>query len=330
VALFGGCAATGAVSGPSSAPSERGSQAVARLVSESVAARSQASSMWSARFLAATPELPRIGRRRLYHSADGSRYYSEREIAVLPPDARANFQSETVDEDDYYDGPLGTPLFYIRLLDLVSENLRAPLPGRRILEWNYTSIVPLRLLAAQGVDAVGVSPSPRLRALYSEPGDQGAVPMRERELTGHVTVRVGRFPIDEPQGGYDVIIARNVLTRGFARPGATATAAPGDPNSSDEEFLRRLYATLRPGGRLLAYNLCPAPPPADQNYDPSRDCRNPFPQALWQAMGFRVRDYDRSDTPAARALAAALAPGPLPAGLRADELLATYTLVERP
>ena len=58
-------------------------------------------------------------------------------------------------------------------------------------------------------------------------------------------------------------------------------------------------------------------------------------------MGFRVRDYDRSDTTALRDLVRALNPGPLTtppavssrigfARLNPGELYATYTLVERP
>lgn len=352
-----GCAEEAGSLGGSAGTAGTG-RAVARLVGESYAVAGLAPSRWAAQLAAATAQLPKVGPRRLYHSADGSRSFGEPELAGRPKAARANYVAETVDEEGYYYGPLGSPLFYMRLLDIVSENVRANLPGRRLLEWNYSSIGPLKLLALQGVHAVGVSPAPRLRALYSFPGDQDLVQVQGREVLGRVTLHTGYFPADPTTraavgGDYDVIFARNLLTRGYVHPNAPDTAVPGpeDPprprptpflnlGVSDEEFLRLMLAALKPGGRLLIYNLCPAPPPADRPYDPHSDCRNPFPQGLWQAMGFRVRDYDRSDTPAARALIKALAPIPLitppalpgapTAHLDPADLYATYTLVERP
>jgi SAM-dependent methyltransferase len=328
-------------------------KAVARLVGESYAVAGTSPSRWSAQLAAATAQLPPVAARRLYHSADGSRYYTENELTALPAAARAALVVETVDEEGYYYGPLGSPLFYMRLLDIVSENLRANLPGRRLLELSYSSIGPLKLLALQGVQAVGISSSARLRALYSFPGDQGDVPVVDRDVKGRLTLLGGAFPAEPTAraavgGDYDVILVRNLLTRGYVHPSAesgsptdrpVALGARVDLGVTDEEFLRSVLAALKPGGRLLSYNLCPPPPPAAAAYDPHSDCRNPFPQALWQAMGFRVRDYDRSDTPAARALAQALGPvaltTPLPAGAGAGQLLpgelyATYTLVERP
>lgn len=330
--------------------------AVRRLVGEAHAVQGLSPSRWSAQLAAATAQLPLIAPRHLYNAADDSRSYTEREIAVYPKATRASFVSETVDEEGYYYGPLGSPLFYMRILDIVSENVRANLPGRRILEWNYSSIGPLKLLALQGAHTVGISPSSRLRALYSFPGDQGELPVIDREVRGRVTLLTGSFPAEPAAraavgGDYDVIIARNLLTRGYIHPsaaddttlpGARAALAPAlDLGMSDEEFLRHLFATLKSGGRLIVYNLCAPPPPSTSAYDPHTDCRNPFPQALWQAMGFRVRDYDRSDTAALRELVRALSPGPLitppaipariaPARLNPAEVYATYTLVERP
>lgn len=342
----GGALSTGAGAG----------QAVRRLVGEAHAVQGLSPSSWSAQLAAATAQLPTIGPRRLYHTSDGTRTYTEVELAPLPKAARANFLPETVDEQAYYYGPLGSPLFYMRLLDIVSANVRANLQGRRILEWNYSSIGPLKLLAAQGAQTVGISPSPRLRALYSFPGDQGELAVVDREVRGRVTLLSGTFPADPAAraavgGGYDVIIARNLLLRGYIHPsaaedttlpGARAASPPAlDLGVSDEEFLRYMLEALKPGGRLLVYNLCAPPPPSTVAYDPHSDCRNPFPQALWQAMGFRVRDYDRSDTTALRDLVRALAPDPLTtpptvpsrigsARLNPGDLYATYTLVERP
>jgi len=47
--------------------------------------------------------------------------------------------------------------------------------GKRILDFGYGTVGHLRLLASLGADMVGVEVDPLLRALYSAPGDQGAI-----------------------------------------------------------------------------------------------------------------------------------------------------------
>src|SRR5262249_54685270 len=93
---------------------------------------------------------------------------------------------------------------------------------------------------------------------------------------------------------HDAVVVKNQLKRGYIHPtDHTPPETKIQLSLSDGEYLLGLFNLLRPGGRLLVYNLCPAP---SSGYNPHADCRNPFPQSAWQAAGFRVRDYDRNDT----------------------------------
>ena len=332
--------ASGCKSGPELAPS--GSTigtgvGIARLQRESFAVRPLAKTRWSSLLLDAGALLPPIPPRRLLKDPGTGQYFAEAELRSLSPAQRSTYQLDVVSEEDYYFGPSGSPLFYVRLLDLVGENVRGDLVGRRLLEWNYESVAALRLLAAQGAQVVGVSASPRLRALYSQPGDQGDIPMFGRDQAGRLTLLAGQFPVEaatraQVGQGYDVILARNLLKRGYVHPVETSAAAAAtkvELGMADEAFLQQLLAMLKPQGRVLLYNICPpaAPPPAP--YSPDSDCRNPFTQAQWQAAGFRVRDYDRNDSAALRELGHALGWDQGQQAVAIDNLIGTYTLVER-
>jgi hypothetical protein len=96
-------------------------------------------------------------------------------------------------------------------------------------------------------------------------------------------------------------------------------------------YLRTLFHVVKPGGRLLVYNLCPAPAPPGKPYIPWADGRSPFTRGQWEAAGFRVLDFDRDDTAAARAMGRALGwdRGDDRMDLERD-LFAWYTLLEKP
>lgn len=293
-------------SGPELAPGSAQSQSigagVSRIQREAQAVRPLVRSGWANEYLDATARLTGLAPRRM--------------------------GAESIDEVGYYYAGGDSPAFFARLLDLFGDGETRHLVGRRFLELSYTAIAPLRILAHAGSLAVGVSASPRLRALYSFPGDQGDVPLFGRAELGRVTLVHGQFPsepgsVQATGSGYDAVVVKNLLKRGFVHP--TDAAPPGTQVNlgvSDEEYLDSLFKLLRPGGRLLVYNLCPPPSPPGQPYKPEADCRNPFSQAKWQGAGFRVRDYDRNDTPVAQSFSQVLG---LP-----SEIYATYTLVERP
>lgn len=330
---------SGCTDRPEVRPTEAGLRlggAVARLQRDAAAVQPLVKTRWAQQFLAGAAQAVPMAPRRIYvdgGTGTAQRAYSEREYEALPSDARAGLTAQTIDEEAYYLGTGGSPVFAARLLDLVGENEVGNLASRRALEIDYESVGTLRMLAGVGVSAVGVSAAPRQRAIYSLPGDQGDVALFNRQHQGSLALVSGRFPADASAraavgGGYDFILVQNTLRRGYVHPaGETPQPARIDLGVSDEDYLRGLREALRQGGRLLVYNVCPAP---TGPYSPETDCRNPFPTAAWQAAGFRVRDYDRGDNEAARAYGRALGwdTGPRRVNLETD-LVASYSLLER-
>ncbi|MBL8633786.1 MAG: hypothetical protein JNM40_11220 [Myxococcales bacterium] len=306
---------------------------VSRLTSEAAALPPLLKTRWAVEYVASVPQLVPISPRRLYASPDRRVYQSELEARAQKQSSPA-MVTEWVDEAGYYTGSLGSPLFHARLIDLIAEGQLAKLAGKRSLELYPTAIGPQRLLAGTGLDAVGVSPSPRLRALYSQPGDQGPVKLPGRDVSGRVTLITGSFPADpavraQVGSGFEFVLAKNVLKRGYIHPtGEVAPESLMNLGMPEADYLRSLRETLRPGGRLLVYNVCPGPSPAF--YDPEADCRNPWSRADWQAAGFVVRDYECNDTEAARQYAVALGFDKPPISIAIDNLYAIYSLLERP
>jgi SAM-dependent methyltransferase len=237
--------------------------------------------------------------------------------------------SKVVDEEYYYTTRYGTPLAYVRPLELLARAGFADVRGRRILDFGYGGIGQLLMLAALGADVVGVDVDPLLRAMYAERdgafGD-GRVHTVEGRWPADATVRAG------VAGRYDLIVSKNVLKRGYIHP-----SQPADERKliklgvGDEAFVRSAYDALVPGGRFLIYNLAPAPAPAGKPYIPWADGRSPFPRELFERVGFRVVAFEVDDTAAARAMAHVLG---WDRGTEAmnltNDLFAQYTLVERP
>src|SRR5262249_8197358 len=112
---------------------------------------------------------------------------------------------------------------------------------------------------------------------------------------------------------------------------------PVDPNRllglgvDDARFVKAFAAALKPGGRVLIYNICPAPSPPGQPYKHWADGRCPFAKEVWESAGFRVVAFDREDSEAIRRVAHALGwdQGESPIDLDAD-LFAHYSMMEKP
>jgi hypothetical protein len=192
------------------------------------------------------------------------------------------------------------------------------------------------LLALLGADVTGVDVDPLLPALYSAPDDQGIVNARGK-LAGRIRLIHGRFPADRAVraavgNGYDLIISKNTLKRGYVHP-----ERPVDKRRllnldvEDADFVKALYTALKPGGRLLIYNISPAPSPPDRPYKNWADGRCPFPKSVWEQAGFRIVAFDLEDSGAVRAIARALGwdRGDAPIDLKND-LFALYSLFQKP
>lgn len=290
-------------------------------------------------FVAKVPELPAVGTRTLYRSVDKQTYLSERAWRALGAEAQKTWTPQTIDELGYYTTRYGTPLSYARPLELLSEHGQTTVAGQKILDFGYGYVGHLRLLAALGADVHGVDVDPMLAALYSEAQDTGVIASKGG-VQGRVTLHHGRYPADAKLvqavgGGYQLILSKNVLKRGYIHPDR-----PADPKLlidlgvSDEVFLATLFRALAPGGKLLIFNICPAMAPPDRPFIPWADGRSPFSREAFQKAGFKVLRFDQVDDAAVRAQGRVLGwdlPEEGEPGMDLErDLFAWYTLVEKP
>jgi len=266
------------------------------------------------RFLDATADLPTIATREIR--------YKDRLVAV--------------DETQYYEPHHGTPLAYVRPIEIMGQAGLSDVSGKRIFDFGYSSIGQLRLLASLGAHVVGVDVNPFVAALYSHPSDTGEIPratIAGEGPNGHLTVLNGRFPTDpdirkEVGQGYDVIMSKNVLKRGYIHPEQKVDPSMLiDLGVSDEEFVQIVYDALNKGGLFMMYNLAPAPNEPGKPYIPWADGRCPFDQDLLQRIGFQVLEYNLDDHEKAHEMARALG---WDQGMDLEkDLFSHYTLVKK-
>jgi hypothetical protein len=281
-------------------------------------------------FLAAVPKLPSVEPRTVYRDSARTHAWTARQAEQLPDSVRARLVSRTLDEQFYYDTRYGSPLAYARALEVLGLNGVKSVRGLSVADFGCGMLGQLRLLAENGATTIGIDVDPLLAALYSEPGDQGAVG------PGSVTLATGQWPATDEMRRtvgeqLDLFISKNTLKNGYLHP-----ARPVDPRLlvhlgvSDSEFVAALARSVKKGGRVLIYNLCPAPAPPDKPYIPWADGRCPFPREMWTGAGFRVLELDRDDSPAARAMGHALGWDQGENGMKLDtDLFATWSLFQR-
>lgn len=249
-------------------------------------------------FLAATASLAEPSARVIYRDRAKGIALSQRAYDAMTPEAQASLTARECTPQFYYETGYGSPLVYVRVLDLVAPHLpRVDRP--KLLDFGYGTIGQLQLLAHCGVDAHGVDVEPIFEALYSEPGDVG--PMGG----GSVAIHTGQWPAEERLrtavgGGYAAITSKNTLKKGYLHP----TPPPGqtvDPSRlvhlgvSDEEFLKQVHDALVPGGVFAIYNICPPQNPPDQEYIPWADGLSPFSREAYERAGFEVIAFDAVD-----------------------------------
>lgn len=318
------------------------SAAVKRLQSEARALQPLVSSRLANEFLAETRNLPNREPRTIYQDPRTNQYYGKAEAEKLPAEQLQTLRPVVMDEERYYFTKYGSPLAYVRALELAAQNGIESLAGKRVLDFGYGAVAHLRLLAQKGAHAVGVDVDTYLRALYSQADDEGPVRRRgvQESEWGSVTLVHGRYPADaavakEVGGGYSLILSKNTLKRGYIKP-----SRPAEERHlirlgvSDEVFLKSVYDDLKPGGMLLIYNLAPAQAQPNQPYRPWADARSPYTRKQYEAAGFKVVAFDVNDDVFAREMGRKLGWDKNAKGeVRADyekDLFALYTLVVKP
>jgi SAM-dependent methyltransferase len=286
-------------------------------------------------FLKATSNLSAIPSRTLYLDEAAKTYKTETAGAPLSKNEKSKLKRIDLDESFYWTTKYGSPLAYTRPLDVLGGYGLKNVSGLKILDFGYGTIGHLRLLAGLGANVTGIDVDPVLRALYSTPSDQGLVKNPEGR-DGQVRLIDGRFPADSAVtaavgGEYDLIISKNTLKKGYVHPERPVEQRRLlNLDVDDATFVKTLHRALKRGGRVLIYNLSPAPSPPGQPYKNWADGRCPFSKEVWEAAGFRVIAYDQDDSDAARAIGHALGwdQGSSPIDLKSD-LFAKYSLMEK-
>jgi hypothetical protein len=317
---------------------------VAKIREDASRLRPLVQSQLAQRFLDAAAYLPEIKARRVYQDPGTKKWYTPAQAGVLDAAARAALTEKTFDEQYYYNTRYGTPLAYARALEVAAwrdEPRLPPVEEMNILDYGYGGIGHLRLLASLGARVVGLEVDPLLPALYTEPGDTGRIAgvyVGGRQAPdGTLKIFHGRFPADaEAIAGvsedrlYQLVISKNTLKNGYINPEhPVEKRLLVDLGVQPEQFVKSIYNNVAPEGLFLIYNLCPAPSKPGEPYKHWADGRCPFPREMLEKAGFRLLEFDKDDSAAAREMARAL--GWDKEGMDVEnDLFALYTLVQRP
>lgn len=314
--------------------------AVGTIRGEARAAAPLARSALGKAFLRATDALPHVDARVVWVDSARTHAWTEAESRALADTTKARLIRRELDESFYYNTRYGSPLAYLLPLDLLAEHGVKSASGLRLMDFGYGTVGHLRLLSSLGADVVGVEVDPMLRALYAQPGDQGTIPRATSAAgkgeAGRLLLVHGQWPGEDAVrtaagSGFDVILSKNTLKRGYIHP-----ERPANPRMlvhlgvDDSTYVAALAGALKPGGYALIYNLSPALSKPDQPYVPWSDGRCPFERDLLERAGFEVLLYDFDDAVRARALGHALGwdAGPHPMDL-ANDLFAHATLLRK-
>lgn len=291
-------------------------------------------------FLTAVEDLPAIeGERVVYFKRSDRSALSEEDAMALSEDERAEYQRMELGERFHYQTFYGTPLAYVRAIDLAAGAGFVDADGARVFDFGFGGIGHLRLLASLGADTVGVEVLELLDEYYVE-SDMGAIERAEvagEGDEGSITLLYGQWPaeadlVEAAGGGFDLMMSKNTLKKGYIHPEREV-----DPRMlvhlgvSDEAYAQAMFDSLAPGGLFVIYNLYPPPRGEDEPYQPWRSGECPFERDLLEDVGFEVVAFDVDDTSFSHEMAHALG---WDAGERAmdleSSLRAMYTILKRP
>jgi hypothetical protein len=297
--LICGCAA------PVPAVTAAPSAALAQLRSDAATVAPFATQLSAREFLQAVGTLPDQPPRQVFTHKGKRQTLSPDKLAALPLADRVGFEPVQHDAAFFYSTYYGTPVAYVRALDVAGTHGFAGLNGQRVLDIGYGAIGAMRMMAGAGAEVSALDVDDLLTALYRERADQGIVRGIEGRV-GSLRLFDGQFAGDVALTKaigrhFDLIVAKNTFKRGFMKPSGTRKPVV-DFGVSDTGLLTALREALAPGGLLVIYNLAGKLDAAR----PSTDGRSPFDRAQFEAAGFEVLALDASDDSAARAMGQAL------------------------
>ena len=305
-----------------------------QVMQEAAAISGQVRSPFARALLGGFGCLPSVAPRVAYYNKDTRKALSEADASKMTEAELTGFARKDIDERFYYFTRYGTPVAFVRPMEILgAAGLKSP-EGLKIADFGFGSIGQLRALASIGANATGIEVDPLLQVIYAgEPGPVARCAVAGAGRDGSIQLVFGQFPADpavvkQVGGGYDVFVSKNTLKHGYIHPEREV-----DPRMlvhlevDDETFVRAVYDVLKPGGYLLIYNLCPAPSTPDEPYKPWSDGRSPFVREVYERVGFKVLAFDVDDTPAARAMGKTFEWGTEEE--LATDLFGTYTLLQK-
>jgi SAM-dependent methyltransferase len=290
--------------------------AVAELAAQAEQIRPLVRSGAARELLDQVPNLSAIEPRVVWFRREPRAALCEDEYLALPESEREGFERMDFDTRRYYETFYGTPLVSLRAFDLAAEGGGIiSFRGRHVLDIGYGSIGQLRLLAGVGAEAVGLEVEPLLHALYREEGDDEKAEQSGGAGLGSLRLVLGLWPRDvvtEVGGGYDLIISKNTLKKGYVTPEEPDPRGRGvDLSVPPEKYVQALARALNPGGLVMIYNIGPAPGPDGRGMDAEgnpvyvhmADIRCPFAREMWEEAGFEIVAFDEPDSQAIRQFA---------------------------
>ena len=309
-----------------------------RMERESVFLQQLVSTPAAKSFLNATTALkPIVEPRRLWYRAADRSALNVYDYEDLDSAARVGYEFKELDAQFYFETRYGSPLAYVRLIDLAAIAGFEGLENAAVADFGFGSIGHLKLMARCGAQVSGIEVDPLLRELYSFAEDRGTFARGKHVKPGdrgEIDLYFGSYPADQSivdgLGSDNVLFtSKNTLKRGYLKPERDVNPAQlVDLGVTDSVFLQRVNEALADDGIFLIYNLHPAQSPADQPYKPWADGRSPFDREQFEHAGFRVVAFNVDDSLFARALGAALGWDKQGMDLQND-LFATYTLVRK-
>jgi SAM-dependent methyltransferase len=263
--------------------------------------------------------------------------------AQLPAADQAAYTLKDSSDELYYSTYYGNPLAYARAVEVLGANGLSTLTNKRVLDIGYGAIAAPRMMASVGAHVHAVDVDPSLTALYRDANDQGVIANAGSSVRGTLTLHEGVYAsnpqvmkgltIDGARGtaqptpatkGFDVIVSKNTMKRGFMKPAPDKKAFVSF-GVSDEVLLQTIHDSLAPGGLFLIYNVAGRLDAAR----PSTDGHSPFTAAQFAQAQLTVLALDQSDDDGLRALGRVLG-WETPMGDLNSNLFGLYTLLKRP